>query len=88
MHRSDRLWYARLFADPEFKQLYLDRWHELRAGPMSNQAIEAIIDGQAADISPAKALLNGLPSQAEWKRRLDRMKSWLTDRADWLDQRY
>ena len=88
MHRSDRLWYARLFADPEFMQLYLDRWHELRAGPMSNQAIEAIIDGQAADISPEKALLNGLPSQAEWKRRLDRMKSWLTDRADWLDKRY
>ncbi len=88
MHRADRLWYGRLFQDPDFEQLYKARWHELRQGPMSNQAIEAIIDGQAADISPEKALLNGLSSEAEWTSRLDRMKSWLTDRADWLDTRY
>jgi hypothetical protein len=88
MHRSDRLWYPRLFADAAFMQRYKDRWRALRKGSLSNRAIEAIIDGQAADISPEKALLNGLSSQTEWNRRLEQMKSWLTDRADWLDDRY
>jgi hypothetical protein len=62
LHQSDQLWYPRLFADPDFVQLYIDRWWDARRGPMSNAAMEAIIDRQAADISPAKALLNGLPA--------------------------
>ncbi len=88
MHRSDRLWYGRLFADPDFKQRYIDRWWTLRAGPMSNEGILAVIDDQIADITPAKALLNGLASEAEWLSRLQRMKDWLTTRADWIDSNY
>jgi len=88
MHRSDRLWYGRLFADPDFKQRYIDRWWALRAGPMSNEGIVSVIDNQMADISPAKALLNGLASETEWLSRLQRMKDWLTTRADWIDRNY
>lgn len=88
MHRSDRLWYGRLFADPDFKQRYIDRWWALRAGPMSNEGIISVIDDQMADITPAKALLNGLASEAEWLSRLQRMKDWLTTRADWIDENY
>jgi len=88
MHRSDRLWYGRLFSDPDFKQRYIDRWWALRAGPMSNEGILSVIDDQMADISPAKALLNGLASESEWLTRLQRMKDWLTTRADWIDRNY
>ncbi|MCP4455435.1 MAG: hypothetical protein GY809_28580, partial [Planctomycetes bacterium] len=88
MHRSDRLWYGRLFLDPDFKQRYIDRWWALRAGPMSNEGIVAVIDEQMADITPAKALLNGLPSEQAWEDRLQRMKDWLTTRADWIDSQY
>lgn len=88
MHRSDQLWYSRLFADPDFTQLYIDRWWELRRGPMSNSGLKAIIDAQAAEITPEKALLNGMPSASEWSRRLRDMKSWLTQRADWIDSNY
>jgi hypothetical protein len=88
MHRSDRLWYRRLFADPDFLQLYIDRWWDFRRGPMSNAAMDAIIDRQAAEITPEKALLNGLPSTAEWANRLTQMKNWLKDRANWIDGNY
>lgn len=88
MHRSDRLWYPRLFADPDFRQLYIDRWWDVRRGPASNAAIQAIIDSQAAEITPAKSLLNGMPSTAEWTRRLNQMKTWLTQRANWIDGNY
>jgi hypothetical protein len=86
--RSDRLWYRRLFADPDFLQLYIDRWWEHRRGPMSNAAMDAIIDGQAADISATKAVLNGVPSGAEWTNRLSQLKTWLKDRANWIDSNY
>ena len=88
MHRAEQLWYPRLFADPDFNQLYIDRWWELRRGPLSNAALHAIIDGQAAEISPAKALLNGVPTSGEWTSRLTQMKNWLAQRANWIDSRY
>lgn len=88
MHRSDRLWYPRLFADPDFLQAYIDRWWELRRGPLSNAAMTAIIDGQAAEITPAESLLNGMPSVGEWDNRLNQLKNWLTQRADWMDGNY
>lgn len=88
MHRSDRLWYERLFADPDFQQLYIDRWWDARRGPMSNPAMEAIVDAQAADIGLENSLLNGMPSTSEWTNRLAQMKSWLKTRADWIDGNY
>ncbi len=88
MYRSECLWYPRLFADPDFAQYYVDRWWALRRGPLSNAAMDAIIDRQAADISPAKALLNGLSSTAEWANRLGQMKAWLKQRAEWIDSNY
>jgi hypothetical protein len=88
MYRSEQLWYPRLFADPDFLQSYIDRWWELRQGPLSNAALAAIVDHQAAEITPEKALLNGLPSATEWSNRLSQMKTWLTQRADWIDSNY
>ena len=88
LHRPDRLWYRRLFADPDFAQLYIDRWWDHRRHGMSNADMDAIIDGQAADISPAKAMLNGIPSEADWNTRLTQLKTWLKDRANWIDGNY
>ncbi|MBI1839257.1 MAG: CotH kinase family protein, partial [Verrucomicrobia bacterium] len=48
--RADQIWYARLFSDPDFVQEYIDRWWNLRAGPMSDAGFDDIIDGQAAEI--------------------------------------
>ena len=86
--RPTRLWYGRLFTDPDFAQLYIDRWWDHRRGAMSNGGMDAIIDAQMNDISPAKSLLNGLPSTTDWTNRLATMKTWLKTRADWIDAQY
>lgn len=86
--RSDQLWYGRLFQDPDFRQLYIDRWTAFRRGPMSDAGIDAIIDVQAAEISTAKAVQQGVPSAEEWRNRLNIMKSWLKRRAAWIDSHY
>jgi spore coat protein H len=88
MHRSSRLWFGRLFSDPEFLQMYVRDWQALRRGVLSNDSIIAIIDRQAAEITPEKAALNGPWTPEEWTRRLDTMKRWLTERASWLDEQY
>jgi CotH kinase protein/Fn3 associated/Lamin Tail Domain/Concanavalin A-like lectin/glucanases superfamily/Immunoglobulin I-set domain/Chitobiase/beta-hexosaminidase C-terminal domain/Bacterial TSP3 repeat len=88
LHRSEQLWYARLFTDSDFMQLYIDRWWDMRRGAMSNAGMDAIIDGQTADITPDKAVLNGLASASDWTNRLAQMKTWLKDRANWIDSNY
>ncbi|MBP7948610.1 MAG: CotH kinase family protein [Verrucomicrobiales bacterium] len=86
--RSNQIWYARLFTDPDFMQLYIDRWFAFRRGPMSNAGMNAIIDAQSAEISAAKAMLNGVASAADFTARLSAMKTWLTQRGDWVDSQY
>lgn len=86
--RSNQIWYTRLFTDPDFMQLYIDRWFAFRRGPMSNAAMNAIIDAQGAEITGARAMLNGVPSAADFTTRLTAMKTWLTQRGDWVDGNY
>lgn len=88
MWRSDQLWYERLFTDPDFNQLYIDRWWDYRRGAMSDAAMDAIINRQVNDITPAKSLLNGMPGMAEWTSRVNQMKTWLKQRATWIDGNY
>ncbi|RYD28512.1 MAG: hypothetical protein EOP86_23010, partial [Verrucomicrobiaceae bacterium] len=86
--RGDRLWYDRLFEDPDFMQLYTDRWFAFRQSAMSNDGMSAVIDSQAAEITSAKAVAQGISSVSTWQGRLTRMKNWLHSRADWVDAQY
>lgn len=86
--RSDRLWYDRLFDDPDFQREYEDRWFELRRGPLSNANMTAIINGQAAQITTALADRQPDLSAGSWTGRLDGMKSWLQTRAQWIDSNF
>lgn len=85
--RQDQLWYPRLFADPDFLNEYVDRWFELRRGPYSNASLHAIADGQAAAITTEIANAQGL-STIVWNSRLTAMKTFLVQRADWIDSQY
>lgn len=87
-HRGDRLWYDRLFDDPDFEQLYVDRWFHHRDRAMSNAGMEAVIDGQAAEIGVPRAIRQGFSSEADWMGELTTMKNWLTTRADWYDGQF
>ncbi len=86
--RPTRLWYGRLFTDPDFRQLYIDRWWDYRRGAMNNEGLDAIIDGQVADISPVKSLLNGFANTNAFLSNIAQMKTWLKTRADWIDGNY
>jgi len=87
-YRREQLWFPRLFADPDFLQQYTDQWAAWRASRLSDGSMAQIIDAQAAEITPAKAVAQGLPSEQEWNARLATMKQWLRDRAAFLDAQF
>ena len=72
---STSLWFPRLFSDPDFLQDYIDLWSEWRRTGMTDPAMAALIDAQAAEITSAKAVAQGVPSLAEWATRLTAMKT-------------
>ncbi|NQU24907.1 MAG: CotH kinase family protein, partial [Candidatus Nealsonbacteria bacterium] len=84
MH-ADRLWYGRLFQDPNFNQRYQDRWQELRRGPMATENLHAIVDAQAAEITGEVATRHGV---SNWPGKLDTLKSWLQSRAEAIDAQW
>jgi hypothetical protein len=45
-------WYRRLFTAADFWQAWIDRWTELRRGPLSTNALLARVDAFAAEIQP------------------------------------
>ena len=87
-YRSSQLWFPRLLADADFKQTYLDRWTHWRRSGFSDAAMEAIIDRQAAEITSAKAVLQGISDAAEWQSRLTAMKTWVKGRAAYFDSSF
>ena len=88
MHRSELLWYGRLFRDPDFLQAYIDKWFHLRRTVMSNESMAAIIEGQAAEIGDEFGVAQGFRTAAAWQSARSRMIDWLQTRADWLDEGY
>ncbi|MEO5915873.1 MAG: CotH kinase family protein [Luteolibacter sp.] len=90
-------WWGKLFLDPEFRQLYVDRWQTLRRGPLSQANINAILtsyynefrsDADSAD-NPAKRdyakWYSGAGTLAGYT---DRLKNWLTARGTWIDSQF
>ena len=60
-------WWDRLFRDADFYQAYIDRWQELRAGPLSRTKLEALIDSLNAEIS-AEAITRDVARWGQTKR--------------------
>lgn len=86
--RPDRLWYDRLFEDPDFQREYEDRWFELRRGPLSNENMSAILEAQAAEFTVNLADQQAGISGSTWTSRVNSMKSWLQTRANWIDSNF
>ncbi|MFT5856969.1 MAG: hypothetical protein ACI8XO_004226 [Verrucomicrobiales bacterium] len=83
--RKDRLWYPRLFQDPDYNREYVDRWYELRRGPLADDNMDGIIDRQSAEITAGLASAQGASG---WSGRLSTMKANLRNRAAWLDSQF
>ncbi|MGB1888582.1 MAG: lamin tail domain-containing protein, partial [Akkermansiaceae bacterium] len=76
------------FDDPDFEQLYVDRWFYHRDRAMSNTGIESIVNGQAAEIGTTRAIRQGFSDEGSWNSELNTFKNWLTTRADWYDGQF
>lgn len=94
------LWLRRLFQDPDFSQLHLDRWFQLRAGPFANPAVLQLVDRLASEVTEAQTrnfqrwrILgtyvwpNWYVAQT-WPQEIAWMKQWLTNRLAWIDRQF
>ena len=86
----DGAWWARLFRDPDFWQLWVDRWQELRQKQFSREHLNGLIDRLSDELREAQpreaarwsVYLRGDSYQGE----IDHMKEWLSNRVDFIDQ--
>ena len=78
---TDRFWFAPLNEDAELRNRLRERWRELRAGPWSDAALEALLAGLASRLDTAALDLGGAE---EHDRRMAEWKAWLLRRAEFL----
>lgn len=82
---SDRDWYAGLFRDPDFRQTVQDHWQTAREFALSDQTLAQLVDEAADGLRPDQIAASGL-AFSTWQNRLGEMKSWMTQRARYLDE--
>ena len=93
-------WYEALLQDPAFLDLRRERWQMHRSGPWSDAAIEARIDEAIATVEPAVEknferwpLLGeviwpndlGAQDRTTYAEEVSYLKSWVRERAAWMD---
>lgn len=97
-------WWYRFKDDPDYQQRLIDRWFELRQGPLSDTSI-------LADIATAVALLEheatarnfqkwptlgsyvwanppGWEDRRTYQSEVDWMRQWLLERVAWIDEQF
>ncbi len=81
---QNRVFYQRLFTDPEFVQIHTDTWQELRRGAFATTEMHNLIDELTATITPDVAARSGI-SASTWQTNIENLKSWLATRAASID---
>jgi hypothetical protein len=85
----DAPWWSRLFRDPDFWQLWVDRWQALRQTTFSESSLFGLIDrltAEVRDAQPREVKRWGLqPRGGSYQSEIDWMKSWLSERINFID---
>lgn len=85
-------WWATLFRNPNFAQAYIDRWQELRRGVMSVENMHAVIDRMAGELTESAERNDEkwrlLRDVAAWQGEIRQLKTWVKNRAEWMDSQY
>jgi hypothetical protein len=85
----DAPWWGRLFRDPDFWQLWVDRWQDLRRAQFSETNLFNLVDRLTDEVRPAQPRQVrrwGLePRGGTYQSEVDWMKSWLSQRLDFID---
>ncbi|NBV23337.1 MAG: hypothetical protein EBS05_15635 [Proteobacteria bacterium] len=83
-------WWPRLFSDPDFWQLWVDRWQELRQTHFSVTNLHAVADRLADEVREAQPRQyrrwNFQPRGGSYQSEMNHMKAWLSNRVDFVDQ--
>lgn len=83
-------WWTRLFTDPDFWQLWVDRWQDLRRTHFSEANLFALVDrlaGEVREAQPREVRRWGLePRGGTYQSEVDWMKSWLSQRMEFIDR--
>jgi len=94
-----RDWWGQLFQDPDFVQAWIDRWQQLRQGPLSDANLNGLADQMGAQIGnvagardAAKWTPSDNPTGGVYLNEIAAMKTWLTStnaaslgRTNWID---
>ena len=86
----DGPWWSQLFRDPDFWQLWVDRWQALRRTHFSETNLFGLIDrlsDEVREAQPRQAAQWGLePRGGSYQSEIDWMKHWLSERIDFIDR--
>ena len=86
----DAPWWDQLFSDPDFWQQWVDRWQELRQTHFSLANLNGLIDELTDEVweaQPREVKRWGLqPRGGSYRSEINLMKSWLSNRVDYIDQ--
>jgi hypothetical protein len=82
-------WWSQLFRDPDFWQLWVDRWQELRQTRFSLSYMSALIDHLADQLREAQpremVRWDVQPRGGSYQSEIDLMKEWLSNRVSFID---
>lgn len=87
-------WWGRLFQDPDFFQLWIDRYQELRTSTFSTNHLFAVIDDMVAEVLPAQprevARWPGFttPRGSGYQTEVNALKGWLSRRVNFIDTNF
>jgi hypothetical protein len=88
-------WYGMLARDPEFMQEWVDRWQSLRKAELSDSVLAGLADTLAAEVTPEAAARdaarwpdNASPTGAGFTGEITRLKTWIVQRANWIDRQF
>ena len=84
-------WWQRLFADPAFTDRYRARWRALRKDELATVTVDGMIEAMRQELDgPAQRNFGRwtISSAAQWPREMDKVKTWLKARSEWIDLQY
>ncbi|MEO1863467.1 MAG: CotH kinase family protein, partial [Verrucomicrobiia bacterium] len=85
-------WWSRVMSNKAFKELYAQRWGEVRGNVMTEKNIFAIIDeweellDEAAQRNFTKWRL--VNSKTGFKTEIGQLKTWISQRLNWMDTQF
>lgn len=87
-------WWRVLSRDPEFLQEWIDRWQTLRQSEFKDENLTALVEALARMIGrdaagrDAARWPDNASRFANYDGEIDRLKTWLTSRAGWIDRQW